>query len=260
MSDDLALFVRDGDTYVPTERAVGPWDPNALHGGPPAALLVGAVESHDSEPGAFHVARVTVEIFRPVPVTPLTLTARTIRPGKKVQVVEAALLAGGRELVRATAVRIRVGDVRLDVDYSEPEPPRFPDRDAARPVSGWSGFHNRGVTMRHAVGSFVDLGPATVWIRLNQPVVAGAEPTPLQRVAAAADFGNGVSKLRPFQEVMSINPELTIYLHRMPDGEWVCLDARTQLSDRGYGLADSVLYDRRGRIGRALQALYVESR
>lgn len=257
---DAALFDRDGDAYLPTQRSVGPWDPKALHGGPPTALIAGALERMDPGPEAFAVTRLTVEILRPVPVAPLTLSSRVIRPGKKVQLLEASLTSGNQQLVRASAVRIRRADLPFAVDMSEAEPPPLPERDSIRSTWGWEGFHNTGVTQRYARGSFLDLGPATVWVRLNQPVVAGEEPTPLQRVAAAADFGNGVSSLLRFDEAMFINPDLTIYLHRPPRGEWVAIEASTQLTPDGVGLAQSVLYDRDGAIGRALQSLFVDRR
>ncbi len=109
-------------------------------------------------------------------------------------------------------------------------------------------------------GRFDGLGPAQVWVRLTVPVVPGETPSPLQRVAAAADFGNGVSAVVPFDRYVFVNPDLTIHLERMPEGDWVGLDASTRLGTPGTALAQSALWDRRGPIGRALQGLYVESR
>ena len=101
-------------------------------------------------------------------------------------------------------------------------------------------------------------GPATAWFRLRVPVVAGEVPTPAQRAMAVADFGNGISSELEFGSHLFINPDLTVYLHRDPVGEWVCLDARTRFGPPGTGMAESALWDGRGRIGRAIQSLYVE--
>lgn len=103
-------------------------------------------------------------------------------------------------------------------------------------------------------------GPATDWIRLRVPVVPGEEPSPLQRVAAAADFGNGISGVAEFDQLLFINPDLTVHLHRLPAGEWVCLDAVTWMEDRGVALAESRLWDEQGPLGRSLQSLLIDAR
>ncbi len=99
-----------------------------------------------------------------------------------------------------------------------------------------------------------------MWIRLLAPVVEGEEPSPLQRVAAAADFGNGVSRVLPWETHLFINPELTVQLLRPAEGAWICLDARSLIGEAGIGMAESALYDERGRIGAAAQSLLVDAR
>lgn len=255
-----ALFLPDGRSFVPSDLARSPWSPDSLHGGPVAALMAGAIEAH--EPGPFAMARLTLEIMRPVPVAPLTISTATIRPGKKVQLVEAVLRAGDSELCRAVALRVRETVVELP-DYVQPgrAAPDLPADPGPEPFEvPWTAFHNRGVEMRYSAGSFEKMGPATVWIRLRQPVVAGTDPTPVQRAVAAADFGNGVSATLEFTRYLFINPDLTVYLHRPPEGEWVCLDAVTRPETSGVGLAQSALYDTRGEIGRSLQSLLIEPR
>ena len=49
-------------------------------------------------------------------------------------------------------------------------------------------------------------------------------------------------------------------LHRMPEGEWVFLDAVTLPEASGVGIADTALSDERGPIGRATQTLLVDER
>jgi hypothetical protein len=112
--------------------------------------------------------------------------------------------------------------------------------------------------IRFVRGRFEGPGPAAAWFRLRQPVVAGEEPTPVQRAVAAADFGNGIGAELSFGSAVFINPDLTVSLHRPPVGEWVCLDARTRFGPPGVGAAESALWDTRGRIGRAVQSLYIE--
>src|SRR5262249_53411987 len=213
-----AVFHRDADRYVPTELARGPWDPNAQHGGPCAALLADRLERHDAGPPA-HVARMTIELLRPVPMQPIELRARTLRPGKKVQLVEASALANETEVVRATALRIR----RADISFADAPDDRLtpgPSEQLRERFENVGGL-NFGFAMDMSVarGEVGVPGPAAVWFRLAVAIVAGEETTPLMRVAAAAGFGNGISGGVAGEEHLFINPDLTIYLHRLPDGE-----------------------------------------
>jgi hypothetical protein len=258
MPDD-ALFLPDGDRFVPTELCRGPWSPDAQHGGPPAALLARSVERfEDGE--AMQVARLTVELLRPVPLAPLTVTTRWARPGRSVQLVETALRAGDVEVARALGLRIRRVPVPLPAGAdARPVPPPGPERGTRPP---WAdglprpAFHHDAVEHRFVAGSLERPGPATDWIRLRVALVAGEAVSPLARVASAADFGNGVSwVLSPIDGYSFVNPDLTIYLHREPVGEWVCLEAVTWAEPHGVGLAESRLWDETGTIGRALQSL-----
>ena len=106
----------------------------------------------------------------------------------------------------------------------------------------------------------MERGPATVWMRMAVPLLAGEEPSPLQRVLAAADSGNGVSAALDWSRYLFINVDLSVHLHRLPEGEWVCLDAVTLPEPNGIGMADTRLLDERGPIGRAAQTLLVADR
>ena len=274
VASDAALFHPDGDRWIPTDYARGPWSPDALHGGPVAALLARAVEACPSD-NPMHVSRLTVELLRPVPVVPLTVTATVSRPGRKVQLIDLCLSSADHDLARGRALRIRqlpdnspaTGGL-ADVTVSGPVPGAAPDappgpgdgRRSPEPVQGYTAFHTDGVELRFVAGEFGRRGPATVWVRLAVPVVPGEEPSPLSRVAGAADFGNGVSSLFDFQNYLFINPDLTVFLRRPAVGEWICLDARTTLGTPGIGLAQSVLWDVNGPIGTSVQNLLVERR
>lgn len=252
-----ALFVREGDRYTPTERARGPWDPRALHGGPPAALLAVLIEG--TEP-AMPLRRLTVEFLRPVPLSPLTARITLVRPGRRVSLVEGSLRAEETEVVRAVGLRLR--SASLDVENgTRRAPPDFPERGHfAPPFGDWTAFHTDGVELRPVGEPFSGPGRGTAWIRLRLPIVEGEEPTPAARAVAAADFGNGISPALDPREHLFINPDLTVHLDRRPDGEWVCLEATTRIQPDGVGLAESALFDHRGPIGRSLQTLLVDRR
>lgn len=258
-----AVFHPDGARFVPTDLARGPWSAFAQHGGGPAALIARAVERADPGPADF-VARLTVELLRPVPLAPLEVHVATTRPGKKVQWLEASLIANGVEVAQARALRLRTEDLGLPqiapevppmLGLSEAKPLEIaPALDRGMPDTGfWTAME-----LRQVRGSWAATGPAGVWFRLRVPIVAGEEPSPLQRVAAAADFGNGISAALERGTHLFINPDLTIYLHRAPTGPWIGLDASTAVEPMGIGLAASTLRDEQGAIGRSLQSLLID--
>jgi acyl-Coa thioesterase superfamily protein/acyl-CoA thioesterase superfamily protein len=263
MADDGALFIPDGERFISTELTRGPWTPEAQHGGPPAALLARAVEHVPGGEGMM-VVRLTVELLRPVPVAPLVVTARLVRPGRKVQLLESSMRAGDVEVARAIALRIRTADLPVPAPaVAEILPPTPETGSTSLPPWGaaiaYRSFHRDGVEHRFVAGSFTEPGPATDWIRLRVPLVAGEPTSPLARVAAAADFANGISwELSRTDGWQFINPDLTIYLHRHPAGEWVCLESRTVAGPYGVGFTESRLWDGRGSIGSSLQSLLLD--
>jgi hypothetical protein len=257
-----AFYERDGDLFVATELTRGPWDPGAQHAGPPAALLGHALEGlPDAE--QFQIGRVTFEILRAVPIMPVEVSARVVRPGRRVQLLEAELSAGGEVLMRASAWRIRTAAVDLPAEAVIASPPPLPPERGSEvsffPTGQEHGYHS-AMEVRFISGGFLEPGPAVVWLRMRQPLVAGEEPSPLQRVLVTADVGNGVSASLDYRRYLFINVDLSVHLERMPAGEWICVDAVTLPQPTGVGTAESVLSDGEGRIGRALQTLLISER
>jgi hypothetical protein len=258
-----ALYAAAGpDRWLPHGATRGPWDPSAQHGGAAAALLGGLIERAEAA-APMRVVRVTFELVRPVPLTELRTEVEIVRGGKRVQLVAARLFAGEDLVVRALALRLR-RDVSSAAPASAPAPPpsapgegRGLRLEHVRPDQEM--FGHEGVDLRYARGDWGS-GAAFVWIALRMPVVAGEEPSPLQRALAASDFGNGVSAVLDWETWAFVNPDLTVYLERDPVGRWVGLDAQTRVGDDGTAVAESVLYDERGRVGRAVQSLLVQPR
>jgi hypothetical protein len=254
-----ALFTPHKRGYVPSDHARGPWDRGAMHGGPPAALMAAVMEALPTD-SPMAVVRTTVEIFRPVPLRPVEVAARIERPGHRVQMLTATLTDGNTELCRATAWRMRIANLDLGEQSAREVPFLGPaDSVAHVPESDEPAFHRTGMEMRYARGSFIEVGPSTVWMRLAVPLIEGQTPTPLQRTLAAADFGNGVASALPWGKFLFINTDLTVSLPYAPQGEWIGLDAYTDINaQEGRGVAYSRLYDERGAIGHAMQSLFVQ--
>ncbi len=256
-----ALFERDGDRYVPTPLTRGRGI-RAMHGGAPSALFAHVCETLDPGPANF-VARITVELLRPVPLTPLTMRARTMRPGRKVQWLEASLFDGDeREVAHATVLRLRTAavDTSGSVGIVADAPPGLAEAGDPPPFfgSGDIGFWSAN-DVRIARGNWMEPGPGVAWLRLRCPVVAGEELSPCARVAAAADFGSGVGNPLRYTHASGINADITISLHRHPVGEWICLESGAWVQPHGVGLAETRLHDEQGPIGQAAQTLLVES-
>ena len=260
-----AVFLPRAGQFVATELARGPWDPGAQHGGAPAALIARALERLPASEELI-MARITYELLRPVPLGELLLDADVVRPGRRVQLLEASLRTpDGKEVMRARALQVHRAVTSAPATPAAPIPPG-PEQ-AREHQPGGEGFappHRPmfapdAIEIRFVSGVFGH-GPSTAWFRLRVPLVAGEDPSPLQRLAAAGDFGNGISAVLAWDRYAFINPDLTLYLERLPEGDWIGLDARTTIADRGIAVAESVVYDTRGRVGRAIQALLVAER
>jgi Thioesterase-like superfamily len=258
-----SFYAAEGDRYLSSELTRGPWDPDFQHAGPPAALLGRAIERLEDAKD-FQVARITYEILRAVPIASLRVEAEVVRPGRRVQMIEAVLSDEEGEVMRARAWRLRRDTVEL------PDLPQLPP-DTAPPAPGAAqpgGFPDTGqkvgyhsaMEYRFLDGAFTEPGPARVWMRMRVPLVGDETPTPLQRVLTAADSGNGVSVILDWNRFLFINVDLTVQIERPLQGDWVCLDAITRPHPNGVGSADTVLWDERGRVGRALQTLLISHR
>lgn len=266
--------------WTPTELSRGPWDPDACHGGAPAALIAREVERVEMPRGSgghgtvpMRLARLTIELLRPVPLRPLELRAEVVRPGRRVSVIDVTVrsIDDDSVLMLARALRIRTsgpGEVDMDdvgpggpsaqgIDDAPPPVPPAAGRVQLASVDG-VGFHSHGTEHRFARGDFTRPGPAFDWIRLAVPVVPDEEPSPWQRAAAASDFSNGIAASVGFGDGLFINPDLTVHLWREPVGEWVGLESVMRTSDAGIGASDGALWDEHGRIGRTNQSLFLD--
>ncbi len=235
----------------------GPWDPAFQHAGPPAALLGRAIERCEPREG-FVLARLTFEILRAVPVADVEVSARVVRPGRSVELLEGELTVESEPVMTVRAWRVKA-TTAPDVDRDAPLSPR-PAEETPLPPEMQEFGYGHAVELRFAAGGWWQQRPATVWTRMRVPLVAGEEPTGVQRVLAVADSGNGVSAVLPFDRWLFINTELTVHFRRPPRGEWICLDADTSIAAGGAGLARSVLSDDDGVVAQGAQALLVAPR
>ena len=266
MSIPECVFRPDGGGFAPTELARGPWYPNTQHGSPMLALLARAVERVPSERPA-QVTRLTVDLMRAAPMSPVRTEARVVRSGSSVEVLEAELLAGDEPCARASALRFRVAEIPVpDEPGASERPPELPERAARFPWSDEPGVPNN--PLQHVLGMRPVPGfeSPTAWLRLRVPLVAGEANSPLVRVAFVCDMTYSVPFMRMMardrramleRPFVAINPDTTVNLHRPASGEWICLDSRATYGGHGAGTASARLFDERGPIGHSSQSLLV---
>jgi Thioesterase-like superfamily len=211
--------------------------------------------------------RLAFDILGPVPVGPVRVRASVLRPGRRIELVEAALDAGDDPpLMRLTAWRMRVrtdGPAPAD-DGPAGGGPSIPGPEESRPETA-SFFtqeiaYHRALDWRFAAGSFNAPGPAIAWTRPACALVEGEPITPLQHLLVMTDAASGVSAELDWTRATFANVDLVVALHRPPAGEWLGVDARTTLGGLGAAQCFADLHDVTGRIGRSSQSLFVEPR
>jgi hypothetical protein len=253
----------DGN-YQSSVLTRGPWHPDHQHAGPPIALVCRAVETAAREHGLTHISRLTANLLRPVPIKDLSITVTPVYVGRNAGHFAVQLVAEGKEVGVFTALAQRESDFvvpegipghplpTLAMPPADAKPAHFP-------------FHGRHVgysdlmETRTAHGEIFN-GPCAIWFRMRHPLVEGETPSAYQRVAVAADSGNGISAVLDYERYSFVNSDLTINLLRHPQGEWMALESRTCLGANGCGLAESALYDELGLVGRSTQSLVVRAR
>jgi acyl-coenzyme A thioesterase PaaI-like protein len=255
-----AIYRVEGNRVITSAHAAGPWDAGMQHGSAPASLVVWAAEAIPT-PVPMHIARVTIDLMRPVPVTELMLETEVLREGRKIQLCAVRLLAGSVVVVGATVLKIKTQALTLPAEAADVAVD-LPGPDQAReeqPSFSGSPF-TACVSMRAAHGRFGVPGPGAIWYRVDRPLVESSPVSQTMRAVVAADFCNGTSAVLDFREWTFINADLTVSLAREPVGEWILLDAESWIGRDGAGLAMARLADARGYFGRAVQSLVIEKR
>ena len=252
------VFKLDGDVAITTENAAGPWGPSQ-HGGAPSALITRVAEATPSL-APMRIARLTVDLMRPVPLAPLAIRTEIVREGKKLQLLAISLWAEDQEVVRASVLRLRRADLPLPPEATAPAI-TLPGPEAGRPPSGRSDCpFNTGVEMRGVNGMFGTPGPASVWFRVHRPIIAGEAILPSMRAAVTGDYCNGTSSFLDFRKWTFINADLQISFARDPVGEWILLDGETFTGPDGAAHSFARLGDSQGWFGRAGQSVILEKR
>ena len=255
-----AIYRVDDNRVVTSPDAAGPWAPDMQHGSAPAALVVWAAEAIPT-PVPMVIARVTIDLMRPVPIAALTIETEVLREGRKIQLCAVRLRADGVVVVGATVLKVKTRALTLPHAVAPP-PVELPGPDQSRlelPDFSSSPFVT-GISMRAAVGRFGVPGPGALWYRVDRPLVEGAAVSQAMRAVVAADFCNGTSAVLDFRKWTFLNADLTVSMARPPVGAWILLEAESWIGPDGAGLAMGRLADEHGYFGRVVQSLVIEPR
>ncbi|GAA3392991.1 thioesterase family protein [Cryptosporangium minutisporangium] len=260
----MDAFYRDlGDgRYESSVATAGPWSPELQHAGPPSGLLGAVMERHQPREG-FRIARITLEIPRPVPVAELEVRVTVRHSTARTELLDGEITAGGRSVMLARAWRVVTSPDDTPTLRHTPPPPPVPE--AATSMVAIPGAHTAGYLSAMEwrfvdSAAFIQNGPGTAWARQRIPLIADAEDTPLTRALTLADSNWAVGSELDVVRQLVINTDVTLALHRDPVGEWLCLRSETAASPDGSGLATGQLHDLSGDCGRVLQTLLVAER
>jgi hypothetical protein len=255
-----SVYRLEGSRVVTGPVAGGPWDPKMQHGSAPSALIVSVAEAVPTAV-PMRVARLTVDLMRPIPVAPLEIRTEVLREGRKIQLCNIDLISDGKLAVRGTVLKIRRERFELP-DTVASEPVMLPPPSAGHLAKGkiTENPFMACLDMSVVKGGFNKPGPGAIWFRVARPIIEGSANSAVMRAVIAADFCNGTSAVLDFRAWTFINGDLSVNLARDPVGDWVLLDAETWLGPDGSGIACARLADAEGYFGRAAQSVLIEPR
>lgn len=258
MTSSKSFFTSpDGLWFQPTEHTRGPWDEQACHAGPPTGLLARAVERLFPE---HRLTRLTVNLQRAVPFDGFHVQARVVRQGRTVCMSEAELLdRSGKIIITAAGMHLRPAEPVDDMpsyhkNMGTPEQAEKGPFPIQSTLHGQPAFNGAGVAVRYPKGQDNTPGPTRAWLK-TVPLLDTETASPFQRICPLADCGNAFGRNAEPQDVTFMNTDLTLVLHRDPIGEWLGTDSVGYWEDNGIGLADALLFDASGVVGRAMQTL-----
>lgn len=256
--------------FQPTQHTESPWGPGFQHGSPPAALVATVLEQAARDAGLSledgRFSRMTVEILGAVPLGELRTHGRVVRPGKRINFLEAVITdATGREFVRGSGWWIRTSDTQsIERTIGESVPgPEAAERDSDF-LERWSSGYIDSIDARLAPLDAKHMevhdqrNPNVYWSRSELSVVEDVEDSPWVRLMKTVDIANGLNNVLDVDEWTYMNVDTTVYLHHEMRGEWVGLVAEANYGTDGIGTTVTRIYDEHGLIGTCNQGIMLD--
>ncbi|MFD7427727.1 thioesterase family protein [Streptomyces sp. NPDC059814] len=247
----------DAHRYKPTAHASGAWSTDEVHFSPLGGLVVHAIDRHLADrPGTgLLLSRISFDILGRLALDECEIRVETIRPGRTIELVEAVALIADRPVVRARAWCLASGDTAAVAGGAAD---RLTAPEALAPwamADVWPGGYIASIDVRPLAPPRP--GRTTAWISTPLDLVAGEPVSALASYVALVDTANGIAVRRQPTDWTFPNVDLTIHLHRQPEGRWTGLDTTVVFGPTGQGITSTVLHDINGPVGRAEQILTV---
>lgn len=260
MSDSFFTSTNN-EWFQPTEHTRGPWDEHACHAGPPTGLLARALEKLLPQQ---RLTRLTVNLQRPVPFAGFRIEATVTRQGRTVSLSEARLIdVQDKVVITATGMHLTPVAEQILPSHQEQFGSVEDANDGRFPIEntlhGLPAFNGSGVSVRYPAGQDHTPGATTAWMK-TVPLLNYETASPFQRICPLADCGNAFGRNADPQHVTFMNTDLTLLLHRDPTGDWLGTHSVGYWESNGIGMADALLFDEQGAVGRALQSLVLRAR
>ena len=258
MNTDSYYEPIDEHRYKPTAHTSGAWDPEEQHFSPLGGLIVHAVDRYlaTARPDSGLVlSRISFDILGRLALDECEIQVETIRPGRTIELLEAVCLIAGRPAVRARAWLLASGDTSAvaggGADRLAP-----PETLSPWPLdSVWPGGYIATLDVRPLAPPRP--GRTTAWVSTGLGLVAGQTSSLLASYLALVDTANGIAVRQSPTAWMFPNVDLTVHLHRRPEGHWTGLDTTVTFGPTGQGITATVLHDVTGPVGHAQQILTV---
>lgn len=255
-----SLFIQDGNVFTPTDKSLGPWGAGLLHGGATAGLIGHALEEASGR-NELQFSRVSLDMFRPVPNSPLTIESRVVRDGKRVQLIDVSIIGNDKEVARGTGLKMLPTEIELPDGLSVstetlPDPEGIPTASMMGNIDADNfppGLHFQLETKK--ISGFVAQGEGEAWFRMPIPVVDHKPMSSFVHMCLISDFGNGTGQIMVKNSAGSINTDIALYLHRIPESEWVGFSSKAHMQLNGIGVILTQLYDTQGPVGHISQAI-----
>jgi Thioesterase-like superfamily len=253
----------DGEFQVfeSTDGTRSNWDPEIQHGSPPLALMTKLIEELAADSG-LRVGRLTLDILGAIPVTRVRARAWVERPGTRISMMAAEMLAprpdgGERAVARVTAWLLAPSDT---ADAVIDRYPPLVEGDSLGAKHGWEGAPGYLETVSWRRQRDAEGESSVVWLTPLVPLVDSEPTTELQRLAMVVDSANGAGAALDPEKFVFMNTDTVVHVHRLPTGNDFGLRARGSIGPDGIGVTTADIFDRQGFIGTVAQTLFVQRR
>lgn len=248
------VYVPDGERYVPTSLARGPWG-DFISGQYVGGLMAAAIERRIDD-ADLHPARLTVDLSARTALEPVTVRTTVRREGARLRLIDAEMIQGERTVAHARSVYLRRGEQTPNEVWSTPvEMPPMPPIPET-PQDGATS-HGEIFSADHPGEPGADLriwqttGQKFIWLTYITPLIRGEKLTPFVRAALVADSSSAMVNYGT-TGLHVINADYTVTLSRLPEGPSIGVAAMTQSSDAGIASGSVLLFDGNGPIGNAV--------